>query len=155
LGCILHQFKEFLYTITTKNADHLNLMTFIQDKGNAKLGDSLVNFIYSVAKTIVSGKPTGTKVSDSILSEAFKTSLWYKNEALKLSGNKGRIADSVEALILFFWVQKDSTLEFLINPLVSQLEPNRLQHPREEHNSAVNSFQKLLDKLFQIYFKSS
>ncbi len=95
------------------------------------------------------------KVSDSILSEAYKTSLWHKNNSLGLTGNKARIADSVEALILFFWVEKDLNLEILIGPLISKLDPNRLQHPREEHKSAVNSFQSLLDSLFQIYFKSS
>ncbi|MFX0172460.1 MAG: ribonuclease III family protein [Candidatus Hodarchaeota archaeon] len=150
----MHQFKEKLYLITKEDGRQQNLMAFVQNKGNAKLGDSLVNFIYSIAKTIVIGKPTGMKVSDSILSEAYKTSLWYKSNTLRLSGKKARIADSVEALILFFWVEKDSNLEILIDPLISQLDPNHLQHPREEHGSAVNSFRNLLDHLYQIYFKS-
>ncbi|MFX0150480.1 MAG: ribonuclease III family protein [Candidatus Hodarchaeota archaeon] len=150
----MHQFKDNLNIITKKNSNQQNLMAFIQDKGNAKLGDSLVNFIYSIAKTIVLGKPTGMKVSDSILSEAYKTSLWYKNNLLRVSGKKSRIADSVEALILFFWIEKDSNLEILIDPLISQLDPTQLQHPREEHISAVNSFRNLLDYLFQIYSNS-
>ncbi|MFX0050544.1 MAG: ribonuclease III family protein [Candidatus Hermodarchaeota archaeon] len=150
----MHQFKDNLNIITKKNSNQQNLMAFIQDKGNAKLGDSLVNFIYSIAKTIVLGKPTGMKVSDSILSEAYKTSLWYKNNLLRVSGKKSRIADSVEALILFFWIEKDSNLEILIEPLISQLDPTQLQHPREEHISAVNSFRNLLDYLFQIYSNS-
>jgi hypothetical protein len=154
LGCILHQFKDKLNSITKKDGNQQNLMTFVLDKGNAKLGDSLVNFIYSIAKTIVLGKPTGVKVSDSILSESYKTSLWYKTNTLRLSGKKARIADSIEALILFFWIEKDSNLEILIDPLVSELDPNHLQHPREEHGSAVNSFRNLLDHLYQIYFKS-
>lgn len=128
-----------------------NLSTYVHNKSNAKLGDALVNFIYSVAKSIVSGIPTGIKVSDSILSEAYKGSLWYKTNTLKISGKKSRIADAVEALILFFWVQEGLNLKELIEPLELQLEPNRLRHPKEEHSSAVLSFQDLLNFLFQIY----
>ena len=128
-----------------------NLTKYVHNKSNAKLGDALVNFIYSIAKSIVSGIPTGTKVSDSILSEAYKGSLWHKTNALKLSGKKNRIADAVEALILFFWIHKGLNLKELIEPLESQLDPNRLRHPKEEHLSAVFSFQALLNFLFQIY----
>ncbi|MFW9903159.1 MAG: ribonuclease III family protein [Candidatus Thorarchaeota archaeon] len=128
-----------------------NLQTYIHQKSNAKLGDSLVNFIYSVAKSLVSGIPTGMKVSDSILAEAFKSSSWHTTKTLKLSGKKDRIADAVEALILFFWIQEGIFLEKLIGALESQLEPHRLRHPKEEHNSAVLAFQNLLNFLFQIY----
>lgn len=128
-----------------------NLTTYIHNKSNAKLGDALVNFIYSVAKSLVSGIPTGMKVSDSILSEAFKGSMWHKTNTLKLSGKKNRIADSVEALILFFWVHEGLSLKNLIEPLESQLEPQSFRHPKEEHLTAVLSFQNLLNILHQIY----
>jgi hypothetical protein len=128
-----------------------NLTSYVHNKSNAKLGDALVNFIYSVAKSIVSGIPTGMKVSDSILSEAYKGSLWHKTNTLKLSGKKNRIADAIEALILFFWVYEGLDLKELIEPLESHLDPNRLRHPKEEHSSAVLSFQNLLNFLFQIY----
>jgi hypothetical protein len=147
----VYQFKKIFGHITNKLVTHDNLMKFIHDKGNAKLGDSLVNFIYSIAKTIVSERPTGTKVSDSILSEAYRGSMWNKSQALKLTGDKGKIADFVEALVLFFWINQSLSLEDLISPIVSELEPNKLHHPREEQSSAANSFQKLLDELFQIY----
>ncbi|MFX0124550.1 MAG: ribonuclease III family protein [Candidatus Hodarchaeota archaeon] len=132
-----------------------NLTTYVYSKNNAKLGDALVNFIYSMAKSLASEIPTGMKVADSILSEAYKGSSWYKTNTLKLSGKKNRIADAVEALILFFWVHEELSLKNLIEPLKSQLEPHRLRHPKEEHISAVFSFQNLLDFLFQIYIEKN
>lgn len=147
----MQEFKKSLQIQDKKSGRSNNLTTYVRNKSNAKLGDALVNFIYSVAKSLVSGIPTGMKVSDSILSEAFKGSLWYKTNNLKLSGKKNRIADAVEALILFFWIYKEIDLKKLIEALELKLEPDRLHHPKEEHKSAVLSFQNLLDFLFQTY----
>ncbi|MFX1516522.1 MAG: ribonuclease III family protein, partial [Promethearchaeota archaeon] len=145
------EIKKSLRIQDEKTGSSKNLLTYVHNKSNAKLGDALVNFIYSVAKSLVSEIPTGMKVSDSILSEAFKGSSWHKTKILKLSGKKNRVADSVEALILYFWVYEDLSLKNMIDPLESQLEPHRLHHPKEEHKSAVLSFQNLLNFLFQIY----
>jgi len=147
----VQEIKKSLRIQDEKTGSSKNLLTYVHSKSNAKLGDALVNFIYSVAKSLVSGSPTGMKVSDSILSEAFKGSSWHRTKTLKLSGKKDRIADAVEALILFFWVHEGLGLKKMIEPLESHLEPHRLQHPKEEHKSAVLSFQNLLNYLFQIY----
>ncbi|MFX1506277.1 MAG: ribonuclease III family protein [Promethearchaeota archaeon] len=147
----MREIKEILRIQDKEAGRTRNLQTYIHQKSNAKLGDSLVNFIYSVAKSLVSGIPTGMKVSDSILSEAFKGSSWHTTKTLKISGKKDRIADAVEALILYFWIQEEISLKKLIEPLESQLEPHRLRHPKEEHNSAVLAFQNLLNFLFHIH----
>lgn len=149
----MQKLKHSLSVLCKNSAGNDNLVLFVHNKGNAKLGDSLVNFIYSVAKSLVSKKPTGMKVSDSILSEAYKGSLWYKTNTLKLTGKKNRVADAIEALILFFWIQEEINLEGLIDPLITELEPERLHHPKEEHFSAVLSFQSLLDSLYQSYIE--
>ena len=44
----------------------------VNDKQLASLGDAFVNFIYSLALTKINGRPQATKVSDRILSEAFR-----------------------------------------------------------------------------------
>jgi len=147
----VREIKKSLRIQYEKAGSNKNILTYIHSKSNAKLGDALVNFIYSVTKSLVSGSPTGMKVSDSILSEAFKGSSWHRTKTLKLSGKKDRIADAVEALILFFWVHEGLGLKKMIEPLESHLEPHRLQHPKEEHKSAVLSFQNLLNYLFQVY----
>ncbi|UCG89772.1 MAG: hypothetical protein JSU57_04720 [Candidatus Heimdallarchaeota archaeon] len=149
----MQKFKKSLSNFGKKRGEHENLEAYIHKRSNAKLGDSLVNFIYSVAKSIVSEMPTGTKVSDSILSEAYRRSLWYSTNTLKIRGKKSRIADAIEALILYFWVHKDLTLEKLVDPLIAQLEPDRLHHPKEEYSSAVLSFQRLLDFLYNFHLE--
>ena len=149
----MQKLKKSLRILSENTGRNKKLSAYVHNKSNAKLGDSLVNFIYSVAKSLVSEMPTGMKVSDSILSEAYKGSLWYKTNTLKLKGKKSRIADAIEALILYFWVHEDTSLENLIDPLMVQLEPDSLHHHKEEHASAVLSFQRLLDFLFQMYLK--
>jgi len=46
----------------------------MRDKQLASLGDAYVNFVYSLALTNLRGYPQGTKVSDRILSQAFRQS---------------------------------------------------------------------------------
>ncbi len=149
----MQKLKYLLRVLCKNSARNDNLGSYVHNKGNAKLGDSLVNFIYSVAKSLVTKKPTGMKVSDSILTEAYKGSLWYKTKTLELTGKKNRIADAIEALILYFWIQEERSLESLIDPLMAELEPERLHHPKEEHYSAVLSFRSLLDSLYQSYIE--
>jgi hypothetical protein len=126
------------------------LQSFLAIKGHSKLGDSLVNFIYSLAKSSVSDTPTGTKVSDFILSQAYRTSEWRNNTEIILRGDKGRLADQVEALILFFWIYEVVTIDELTSSLINDLDPNKLHHPREEKQVAINAFRTLLNTL---YFK--
>jgi hypothetical protein len=145
------ELKKSILKICKSSVDDNKLSTFIFNKDNAKLGDALVNLIYSLAKTVVSGNPTGVKVSDSILSEAYKRSLWRETNKITITGDKGRVADAIEALILYFWVFESLTLNDLVNPITEYLESKNLHHPREEHSSAVISFQNLLNCLFKLY----
>ena len=134
--------KQLRFQIDEKKPQD-SLLAFILTKGNSKLGDALVNFIYSLAKSAVSTQVTGTKVSDFILATAYRSSLWMNNDILKLKGKKGYLADHVEALILYFWV-----FEFVT------LKPEKLHHPREEEQIAVLSFKNLLNELKQKFLEA-
>lgn len=125
-----------------------SLIKFITHKEYAKLGDALVNFLYSLAKSLATTQTTGTKVSDSILAQAYKNSFWFKQKTLMIKGNKGKIADDIEALILYFWVVKNLSLNELIKPLSQTLESKDLSHPRVERVVAIQAFQELLNFLF-------
>jgi len=48
------------------------ISSIMQDRKLASLGDAYVNLVYSLALTQISGEPQGVKVSDRILSNAFK-----------------------------------------------------------------------------------
>ena len=145
--------KQLRFQIDEKKSQD-SLLTFILTKGNSKLGDALVNFIYSLAKSAVSTQVTGTKVSDFILATAYRSSLWMNNDIIKLKGKKGYLADHVEALILYFWVFEFITLEEMVKHLIKDLKPEKLNHPREEEQIAVLSFKNLLNELKQKFIES-
>ncbi len=151
----MSEITKFLKEITKKPTDKHLLSIFINSKGNAKLGDALVNLIYSIAKTLVTTDPTGVKVSDSILAEAYRESLWPKASIVIIKGNKGRVADAIEALILYFWVHENVSLNNLVIPIKEKLDEKYLHHPREEHKTAVKSFKNLLDSLYTLYQKTN
>jgi hypothetical protein len=119
------------------------------DKGLAKIGDSIVNFTYSVAKSVYLTKNnqnnrivrTGLKVSKRILAEALKDAnmkSFAKNRA-----DSHDLADTVEAVIAYIWLSKKMStkeiIEFLLNNLSGDLN-NRSQ----EIDSARLAFTNLL-----------
>ena len=119
------------------------------DKGLAKIGDSIVNLTYSVAKSIVLTRNsktknpirTGMKVSKTILANALK-----KADMKKFSKNRADahdIADSVEALIAYVWIIEKMTIEDIINFLVESLKENLTVRSEEIKNATV-AFTNLL-----------
>ncbi|MHA2306850.1 MAG: ribonuclease III family protein [Candidatus Hodarchaeales archaeon] len=148
------EITKFLREISKKPVDKHFLSIYVNSKGNAKLGDALVNLIYSIAKTLVTTSPTGVKVSDSILAEAYRESLWFKSDTLAIKGNKGRVADAVEALILYFWIHEKVSITDLVIPIKEKLDEKYLHHPREEHKTASKSFKNLLNSLYHRYQKN-
>jgi hypothetical protein len=119
------------------------------DKGLAKIGDSIVNLTYSVAKSIVLTRNsktknpirTGMKVSKTILANALK-----KADMKKFSKNRADahdIADSVEALVAYIWLIEKMTIEDIINFLVESLKENLTVRSEEIKNATV-AFTNLL-----------
>ena len=52
--------------------DPVLITSIMQDPKLARLGDAYVNLVYSLALSQMKGEPQGVKVSDRILSDAFK-----------------------------------------------------------------------------------
>jgi len=79
------------------NIDRYNsLREIVQDKDLAKLGDSLVNFTYSLAKSLVLKRPEAWKVSDRVLSRALEDACLLK--ILPKRSDRHSKGDAVEAL---------------------------------------------------------
>jgi len=89
--------------------------SILQDKNLAKLGDSYVNFVFSLALTEVEQHPTGVKVSDKVLAEAAKRSGLRKILPNRI--NKDVLGNAVEALIIHAWINKSITIEESVNIL--------------------------------------
>jgi len=119
------------------------------DKGLAKIGDSIVNLTYSVAKSIVLTRNsktnknirTGLKVSKTILANALKKADMKKFSKSRADAHD--LADTVEALIAYIWFIEKMTIEDIINILVDSLKENLIVRSEEIKNATV-AFTNLL-----------
>lgn len=125
------------------------------DKGLAKIGDGIVNLAYSIAKSIyISNNSssnkitrTGLKVSKQILSNALKNAD-MKNFA-KTRADAHDLADTVEAIVAYVWLNEDITLTEIIDYLVKELSGD-LNSRAMEITSATEAFTKLLIHLKEL-----
>ena len=122
------------------------------DKGLAKIGDSIVNLTYSVAKSIflTNNHPdnkiirTGQKVNKQILAEALKKAN-MKNFA-KNRADAHDLADTVEAILAYAWINRIITIDKIIESLENNLS-NNITNRVKEIEIAANAFAKLLDNI--------
>ncbi len=92
-----------------------NLAEIMKDKKLASLGDAYINFAYSLALSNRSGEPTATKVKGSILAEALKKAALRKYLPSRMDQHS--IADAVEALLVYAWLNKFVTLTETVEDL--------------------------------------
>lgn len=119
------------------------------DKGLAKIGDSIVNLTYSMAKSIVLTQNnlnnkitrTGLKVSKTILANSLKNAN-MKNFA-KSRADAHNLADTVESLVAYVWLSKQMSLNEIIDFLSNNLSGNLIIRSEEIIN-ATEAFTKLL-----------
>ncbi len=100
--------------------DENKIRSILQDKDLARLGDAYVNFIFSLAITEFKQKPTGIKVSDRILAEAAKKSGIRKILPKRMDRNS--IANAVEAIIVYTWLEKLIVMEEAVGILKKSIK---------------------------------
>jgi len=99
-----------------------DLSKTLTDSRLAQFGDSLLNFAYSTALTETTGRPTGTKVSDKILADAAGRAGLRKHLPKRV--DRGEVANSLEALLAYVWLEKVISLEEIVGCLKTQdLDP--------------------------------
>ncbi len=124
------------------------------DKGLAKIGDGVVNLSYSLAKSIYLTQNsktnniirTGVKVSKNVLAEALK--LANMKEFAKNRADAHDMADTVEALVAFVYLNNSVSMNDITNHLLEELSGN-LMNRQEEIESARKAFTRLLNKMKQ------
>lgn len=136
------QLRELFQEIIDSNQSWLQL---IKDKQIAQLGDSLANFIYSLALSLTKGRCSGERVPDTVLANAYHSSAL--KTALPTRGKKGQVGDAVEAFLLLSWLFGKVELEEMIMILASHLEIPKRSTRREEILGATIAFQRLLDEI--------
>ncbi|MHA2280870.1 MAG: ribonuclease III family protein [Promethearchaeota archaeon] len=140
---------EFLIRDLNNNKSQKAIGT---DKGLAKIGDGIVNLAYSMAKSIVLTRSninhkvsrTGLKVSKKILANSLKNA--NMKDFAKSRADAHDLADTVEALVAYVWLNNQISLNEIIDFLSSNLSSN-LTIRSEEIKNATEAFTKLLIKI--------
>ena len=117
----------------------------ILDQGLARLGDSLVNFLYSIAKTKALQSPTGGRVSNSVLLNALRYA-GLSLDSFVYTGLKDK-ADLVEALIAYAWLNNlvsISEAEDILASYLRRLQFNSLQLEKDLVAQGFASVLKLI-----------
>jgi hypothetical protein len=90
----------------------------LTSKDLAQFGDALLNFAYSLALTEKTGKPRGTRVPDKALAEAaVKAGL---RKLLPRRVGRGDIANGLEALLGYSWLEETLTLDEIVECLKTE-----------------------------------
>jgi len=98
-----------------------SLTELLLDKDLASLGDSYVNFVYSLAMSQKHGRPTGAKVNNEVLANAVETSGLRK--LLPHRVDKHARGNAAEALLVFAWLQDMLEMEDCIKTLNEEEDP--------------------------------
>ena len=124
--------------------DHESVESIMNDKGLAKVGDNLVNFIYSLAKSVVLGHTTGEKVRDSVLARAIRATKVYSQISRRTDA--GRAADAYEAIMAYLWMTGRITIQEAVESLTKTLHIDSKTNRKKEGEVAAQSFQYLLEQ---------
>ncbi|MCJ7817773.1 MAG: hypothetical protein MUP60_02880 [Candidatus Thorarchaeota archaeon] len=123
--------------------EHRNVESIMHDKGLAKVGDGLVNFCYSLAKSLVLGRATGEKVRDSVLARAIRSTSVYLH--MNRRTDAGRAADAYEAIMAYLWMTEKITISNMVESLSESLEIESTTSRKKEGEIAAVAFQKFLE----------
>ena len=97
-----------------------SIRELLLDKDLASLGDSYVNFVYSLAMSQKSGRPLGAKVSNQVLARAVEISKLRR--LLPHRVDRHARGNAAEALLVFAWLQGILEMDECIKAL-SQKDP--------------------------------
>ena len=137
--------QENLDEIITKAKNYRDIFF---NKDLAKLGDNYVNFIYSLARSIATKSVSGEKVAGKVLTQSIRYSELNKHIPSRTSTHE--ISDGVEALLVFIWLKKKMTIDDMVEILVAELVLGDFSNRKNEFDTAVLAFTKLLNEIEKI-----
>ena len=127
--------------------DHENVESIMHDKGLAKVGDNLVNFCYSLAKSLALGHATGEKVRDSVLARAIRATSVYHH--MNRRTDTGRAGDAYEAIMAYLWMTEKISISDMVDSLSESLDISSTTSRKKEGEIAAIAFQKFLESNIQ------
>ena len=123
------------------------LVLVMRDHALAKFGDSLINFVYSLARTKVMNEPIGERVYDKALAEAVKHI--GLRTVMRSSLSAGEIGDGAEALIGYAYLNDIMTIDEMVERICGYLEDTKeeLQNRKWERENMIYSIAIVLDEI--------
>jgi hypothetical protein len=121
--------------------------SLVNDKGLARLGDSITNLVLSVAVSFVLKRPEGQRASDKVLSQAL-IEAGFRHIAPKRAGSD-QMGDIAESIIASAWLNKIIDIEDAANIIACEFKEDDLQDRRKGDLSAIRGFANLLKKSMQ------
>jgi hypothetical protein len=92
-----------------------DLQDLLLDKDLASLGDSYVNFVYSLAMSRKHSRPMGAKVNNQILADAVESSGLRK--LLPHRVDRHERGNAAEALLVFAWLEDKQEMDDCVKVL--------------------------------------
>ncbi|MHA1130813.1 MAG: ribonuclease III family protein [Candidatus Helarchaeota archaeon] len=129
--------------------DFSNLKEILINKDLAKLGDTFLNFVYSLAKSGVLSKFDGWKIPDKVLAQALRDAEMRKYITQRASSHD--LGDAVEALVVHEWLFQKITIEEITDILFSHLKTGDLSDRIKEARAAVQAITALLLRIKKDY----
>ncbi|NHK32106.1 MAG: hypothetical protein FK730_12185 [Asgard group archaeon] len=124
------------------------LIPIMRDHSLAKFGDTLANFLYSLAKTKIMDKPIGLRVFDKALAETLRqTGL---RSIMPSSSSAGNLSDGIEALIGYVYLHDIMSLEEMMTVITSYLgnvDVKLLEERSNERELMTESFIVLIKEI--------
>ena len=111
------------------------------DKNLSKFGDSLVNFIFSLALSEYLGHPSAGRVPNASLSIALEKARLLSYVPSR-TDKHGR-GDIAEAILAYAWLERKITIEEAVEVLRQNFTPDVL-HPSRKKEIIGNAFGELL-----------
>ncbi|WP_010477955.1 ribonuclease III family protein [Thermococcus zilligii] len=124
-----------------KERPRINYSGDFRDRGLSTLGDSLANFIFSLALSEFTGKPTGGRVPNASLAIAIERA--GLRHLIPPRTDKHGKGDVAEAVIAFAWLEGAFTIEEAVEVLVRNFGDDVL-HPYRGKEALGKAFGELL-----------
>jgi len=100
---------------------HNSVREVLNDRGLSSLGDSYINFVFSLALSNRKGQPEGTKVKGSFLAEALRRA--GLRQYLSSSLSRHALADAAEALFVYAWLSGSLSIDDCVSTLAKSDDP--------------------------------
>ncbi len=137
--------NPFQRTLSTFIPEETDLKHILIDKNLAKFGDSLINFLYSIAKSVVKKVFCGEKVSDKALASALRETPLKNKTRPRSTVNEQ--ADAVEAFCAYLWLNQLISLEEMVTIIVNAIKGLDLSYYKNEKSAEKQAFKTLIENL--------